>query len=255
MGWNIKNNWADIAQLETSDSVTDSKFETETEFRLQLYTGTYELDLECGRYTVGFKKMTLQLECEGTEIALGERFGDCIPEDQAKKISIESTATTQGNAAIKAKLDASTILNGNILSGEANASVAGNTTHKESEARTETKRHVVAKPNNKWEINSLTGNALSAKHITTDTILCRILPVRKTNRTNVQAHLYAHKNDLIVVEAEDTKSRLSWLASENKNKEKVFKVLLAKLMRGAKEDLNASTQVQLSLISSHNDDE
>lgn len=253
MAWDTKNNWADIAELRVDDTVTDSSFASDTELRLELYTGTYELDLDCRRVFVGFNRVTLKLACHGTEIALGDRYGDTTPSnDITTKHNIQNDTTTKATAEGGFKLDTSTALAGIPLTAGLSGEASRSTSTKSETDTFSTSRHVTAKPNGKWEISSLNANEpLSAKYLTTEHALCLVKPKPKTNRAGVQAHLYAHKNDLVIASPEEKKSRFSLLNGENRNKEKVFKILLGKVMVGGKEDLNPKVHVQLSKISSY----
>lgn len=257
MAWEITNNWIDIVDLRVDDSVTNSSFEVETEFRVELYADNYELNLEERRVLVGFSRITLQIVCHGTEIAMGERYGDNTPEN-----SINTKTTLQGNTELGGKiaggvnLDPATVLSGMPIKFSASGEASSTASLSTETVKNVSNRHVTAKPNGKWEISSLERRGpLSAKFLTTEHVLCRIKPKANSNRTGVQAHVYAHKHDLVVTSDDEKKSLLSLTNSENRNKEKIFKILLGKAMTNEREGLDRKNYVQLSSISSLSSDD
>ncbi|NTA49637.1 hypothetical protein G6L34_16120 [Agrobacterium tumefaciens] len=251
MVWSIENNWRRLAQLQTSEEVTSSKFETETEIRLQLYAGTDKITLnEENQYYFGFKKMTLHIECDGTEIALGERFGDITPRDRDRQIVEEDvrSAGLKGNAGVNATLSSLPDIS---LKAEASAELGVSKEIRATEATTKQRRYVTARPNDEWEIACLDGKALNAKFITPDHVLCRVNPIPNRNRNGIQIHLTAHRHDLVIAEPR----KLPWLNGENRTKEKIFKTLLGIEVAGKRKDLEPKLEIQLSFISSHTSDD
>jgi len=257
MAWDIRNNWADIAELRVDDSVTDSSFAADTEMRLELYTGSYELNLEERRVFVGFNRVMLQLVCHGTEIALGNRYGDNTPQnDIVTKTTDQSNTATRAAADAGVRLDASAALTSMPVKAGVSGEASRSTSSTSETVKVSTSRHVTAKPNGKWEISSLQPNVpLSAKYLTKENVLCEVKPKAKSNRTGVHAHLYAHKSDIVIASHDEKKCLFPLLNGENRNKEKVFKILLGKAMSSGKEDLDKKSYVELSMISSFDSDD
>jgi hypothetical protein len=251
MPWDVRNPLKDIAHLEINDTVTNSSFTTSTEFRLELRTGNHSFDLGEARVFVGFSRMTLQLRCFGTEIAIGDRHGDYTPiNDVVTKVARETNAATKTGAKVGVGFDAATALSGIPVKAAASAEALQGTTEKRKTAIVDMSKHVTAKPNDKWEISTLDKKtALGAKYITTNQPLCTINPKEKQNRTGVQAHLYAHKNDM-VISTDEEPSTWSIVNPHKKNKERVLTILLGKSLTGDDDGLNPKTQITLSAISS-----
>ncbi|MBB3612092.1 hypothetical protein [Rhizobium sp. BK602] len=255
MAWDVKNNWPDIAELRIDNTVTDSNFSTETEFKLELYTSSYELNLEDRRVLVGFHRITLQLECLGTDIALGERYGDSVPPDLVTKTAIQSDTSTKAKVGGGFTLDTGKINPTPTLNVSVGAEASHTSTLKSETSQTTITKHVTAKPNGKWEISSHEKQVpLSAKYLTKENALCVIRPKEGANQTGVQAYLYAHKHDIVLTSQDEQKSRFSLINGENKNKEKISKILLGKLMEGGKEGLDRNSYIELSIVRSFNPD-
>lgn len=254
MVWDIRNKWPDIAEIRTSDAVTDSSFATETTLRLELYTSTHELEVDDYVVTVGFKRLTLQLECDGTEIAVGSRFGDNVAVNKVVQETSKAGSSVKMSASAQASMGFSTTTAS--LDAKAQAAVeAENSTVRTQETTTQhIARYVTSKPNDKWEIASLDGSALDQKFITHNDELCVISPRPKSNRNSLRIHLIGHKRDIVFDGTSLPKTAFSMFGSGNTNKEKVFKVLAAKMLQGEKEDLNRSASIQLSVIDSHHEE-
>ncbi|MCZ7466398.1 hypothetical protein [Rhizobium rhizogenes] len=252
MGWDVKNYWVDIAEVRIDDDVTNSEFSAETELRLELYTGSMELDLEERSLLVGFSRLTLQLECHGTDIVIGNRLGDQTPDNsQTTKTSIQTDTKKKSSFAGGLGFKASS-----VSAADANFS-AGAESSKTTAVNTETTRittsnYVTAKPNGKWDISTPDATPLGAKFIAADVPLCSIKPKTKSNRSGVIAHLYAHKRDIVVTD--NRKSLRSKFGGDTRNKEKVLAILIGKDMTAKREGLDEKNYIQLSHANSMADD-
>ncbi|MQY50076.1 hypothetical protein GAO09_29015 [Rhizobiales bacterium RZME27] len=254
MPWDVNNHWVDIAEIRIDDTVTDSAFETETEFRLELRTNSHELDLEDVRVFVGFNRMTLQLECDGIEVAIGERHGDHTPQnDIVTKLIAKSTSGTKMAGSVGVDLDITTALSGMPFKASGSAEGTSGTSVERETTRTETSKFVSAKPGDKWVISSPNSEPLSAKYISADHPLCILKPKAKSNRTGLRAHLYAHKNDMVITS--DQKPSLFAVTSEKKNKERVLAILLAKAVDDRREGLDVTTHIHLTTLNSLSPDD
>ena len=258
MGWEIINKLADIADLRVDESVTDSRFVDETELRLELRTASSEIELdEDARVFAGFTRMTLSLVCHGTEVAVGERHGDYTPpNDIVTKITSDTNTSVKAGAKAGLNLNAATGLTGMPLSASVSGEASHATVEKSKTAKTSTSKHVTAKPNDKWEISSLDHKVpLSAKYLTAENTLCIIKPKAKANRSGVEVHLSAHKGDLVVTSPDEKKSRFALINTEKKNKERVFTILLGKIMANSPGSAAQNSTISLSEISSLNPDD
>lgn len=244
MGWHIENNWADIAEVRIDEDITKSDFGDETELRMELYTGSLEVDLEERSLLVGFSRLTLQLECHGTDIVIGNRFGDQTPDNsQITKTSTQFDIKTKSGFATALGIAGGS---SNSASGSLNASAEASKTASISSETTRltTSNYVTAKPNGKWDISTPDTSPLDAKFITADTALCSVKPKPKSNRTGVIAHLYAHKRDVVVTDSR--KSFRSRFGGETRNKERVLTILVGKDMLRQREGLDQKNYIQLS---------
>lgn len=251
----IKNNWPDIALLRTDDNTVDSSFSTETTLRVELYTAQHDIDVDGYVVSVGFSKLTLQLDCDGTEVAIGSRFGDPIPANE-----VVSNETHRSEVATRAGMNAELTTSANPLTPSLDAKARafveadGSSNRTLETTRKHTSRHVTAQPNDKWIISSLNSKALDQKYLTDKDDLCRIRSVPKSNRSALSVHLYGHKKD-IVFEVENTTNPIkNGIANLSVNKEKVFKALLAKSMAAGHDGLSNNVHVQLSKLSNVEDD-
>lgn len=252
MVWTVKNNRRKLAQLQTTEDVTCSDFETETELRLQLYVGTDTISVnENTQYKYGFKRMTLQIECDGTEIALGERFGDLTPADRERYTNYETKLTKTFSGGGSLNLDPVSILTDLPIKAEAAGEIKSANEKTTTEGVTEQRNFVTAKSNDEWEIACLDGKALNAKFLNPDQVLCRVKPLPNRNRNGIQVHLYANRNDLVFAEP----AKFPWLNGENRTKEKIFKTLLGIEIAGRKKDLEPNLEVQLSYLSNDIDED
>lgn len=255
MAWEITNNWADIADLRISEDVTPSSFSTETELRLELRTSNFDLDLGDVRVFVGFHRMTLQLFCHGTEIQIGERYGDYTPTNDLKtKVAEETNVGTNVLGKGGVNITPATVMTGDVMSIAASAEAQRGTSEKRATEWEELSKYVTAKPNDKWEITTRKySEPLSARYITPDYPLCVIRPKKNSNRTGVEAKLYAHKNDMVITTPDAKRSKFALLNPEKRNKERVFAVLLGKAIDEGMASERSSI-VNLSTISSLPDD-
>lgn len=255
MGWAVQNNWPDIALLRTNDDTVDSSFSTITTLRVELYTAQHDIDVDGYVVSVGFSKLTLQLDCDGTEVTIGPRFGDPLPTNE-----IVSNETQRSEVATKAGMSAEVTAGANPLSPSIDAKARafveadGISNRTLETSRTHTSRHVTAQPNDKWVISSLNGKALDQKYLTDKDDLCRIRPIPNSNRAALDVHLYGHKKDIVFSVENTASSFKNRIANLSVNKEKVFKALLAKSLAGGHEGLLNSIHVQLSKLSNTQDD-
>lgn len=246
MGWDSQNNWPDIADLRIDEVATSSEFLVDTPLRLELYISGQDFDFENMRITVGFSRVTLKIQCEGVEIAVGDRFGDNTPSDVVKDIkSISSTnASLQG----KASLDAS-FKQGLNCSASATIEAEKNTSVQSETSNQIIEKHVRALPNNKWEIKSLEKNKkLDAKYLTAETTLCKIRPNLSANRNSVNAYLYGNSRDLTFEFEQDYERLFSINNKQNNNKKRIIETLLSKEIKDEKDGNISKNIISLSLI-------
>lgn len=258
MAWDIKNNVADIADLRIDDSVTDSSFAEDTEFRLELRTTSCEIEIDSDfRVFAGFSRMVLALHCHGAEVAIGERYGDYTPpNDIVTKITSDTNTSVKAGAKAGLTVNAATALTGTPISAGISGEASRARVEKSKTAKTSTSKYVTAKPNDKWEISSLDQKVpLSAKYLTHENTLCVVKPKAKANRSGVEVHLSAHKGDLVVTSPDEKKSRFALINSEKKNKERVFTILLGKIMANSPGSPGQKSTISLSEISSLNTDD
>lgn len=232
----------------------DSEIREATDLAVELRISTDDLPIDGYVVTVGFQRVWLAVECDGVEIAPGNRLGEPLKSGGVtSKETTELTSEVSKKGSLGGELSASPA---GVTAGiTASASVSGsNATLKKSILEMETQKNfVVARPNNKWEINSLSGAALSGTYLSQSDKLCSLRPKLASNRRTVGITLSAMKKDLLFEITDDNGVKASFFQGKrNINKERVFKALLGKSMETtfAQENLG---KITLSFITNFDD--
>ncbi|MGU3401543.1 hypothetical protein ACLBWS_17725 [Brucellaceae bacterium D45D] len=246
MAWDIENNWPDMAELRVDEATTPSALSDDTELRIELYTGDQTFDYEEFRAIIGFHRITLEIACDGTEIAVGERYGDIRPNDSTTDITVQSEASASAGGGAELSLSGGTLPNAQVsLSAKASKS----TLVKSETSTTTIDKNVIARPNNKWEITSLDKSKyLSAKYISADTRLCLIRPKLNANRNGIRVYLYGYKRDIVFKFEEDNRSIFKINNNINSNKKRVLETLFSKEISEKSDKIDKNNTISLSLI-------
>jgi len=235
-----------MAELRIDEATTPSVLSSDTQLRLELYTNDQTFDYEEFRAIVGFHRVTLEISCDGTEIAVGERHGDIQPSHSTTDTKVQSETSLSAAGAANLSLSADALPGASVnvsAKGTKSTSITAET------STTTINKHVIARPNNKWEITSLDKKkCLSAKYISADTPLCLIRPKQSANRNGIRAYLYGNKRDMIFNFEDEKKSFFQINNNRNENKKRILGVIFAKEMTEKSDGVDAKNTVSLSLI-------
>jgi hypothetical protein len=223
-------------------------FSQETEFRIDLRFG--QANISFGKYDIdiGFVRAELYLDLDGIEVCPGQRYADHVVEPMTKtaiqhtekdRISSGSQRSTAGNVSSLPSLNAQYDFSSNVdrevqLSSERNFA----------------QFRIKAGPNNVWVMKGEEGKPLDASYLTSDTVLCRLRPAKGANRNVISVYVISRKRDIWYLEP-DGQNILTRTFHSNINKEKIFKILLAKSIGNKAPD--SSDKILISKLSNSDD--
>lgn len=241
MKWTTDNNWTAIANLEIDSESVSAALIEKTPINIELRMGETDIPLKSFLCKVGFNCATLKLNTIGTKISIGHRYGDKTKANIDYKKTEKLTNTSKKSAGVSSKVSG-------IFSPGISANV-GNAKQYESQVIEEksqviTECFVRPSPDGTWQISpQVPKKSITDLCISHTEVLCSIEPLPAANRHGLEIILYVHKRDLVLTYEKETIQMFS-----NKNKEKIFDILMKKSISEKNDFFDENNHAILSKI-------